>query len=70
MERDPRIDPQPGDRVRGCGIDLYVLARVGGNVTIEEIGTQWHTIGHGVVPVRWWRSWCRRNRAEVVKEET
>jgi hypothetical protein len=66
--RHPLVDPQPGDRIRTLG-EEHVVQPHGSKKTdilLHTIGMAW---GFG----RWftldeWRSWCRRNKAEVVEE--
>ena len=60
-DRDPRIDPQRGDMVRGNGEVRRVMARDGDRVRCES----------GVYGYRMrldnWRKWCRLNGAEVAQ---
>jgi len=66
MPRDPRLDPQPGDRVRMNGRTRYVLMLDGNDVwfIIEEEDQALDKR----VSLASWRSWCRPNKAEAVKE--
>jgi len=60
-DRDPRIDPQRGDMVRGNGEVRRVMARDGDRVRCES----------GVYGYRMrldnWRKWCRLNGATAVQ---
>ena len=55
--RDPRIDPQPGDVLRGNGQVRRVMAREGDRVRCES--------GVYRYPMRLdnWQKWCRLNGA-------
>jgi hypothetical protein len=57
LDRDPRIDPQAGDILRGSGQVRRVMAREGDRVRCES----------GVYGYRMrldnWRKWCRLNGA-------
>ena len=60
-DRDPRIDPQPGDMVRGNGEVRRVMAREGDRVRCAS----------GMYDYRMrldnWQKWCRLNGAEVAQ---
>jgi len=66
MPRDPRLDPQPGDRVRANGNTRLVRRRNGGNIFyhVEEQVSRYEKNCW----ISTWVEWCRRNKAEVVKE--
>lgn len=72
MPRDPRIDPQPGDRVRVrgnatyYGAELRIVSRIEGAIRYQDTGYSGRTLD---TEINEWRSWCRRNKAEVVEEE-
>jgi len=59
--RDPRIDPQPGDILRGSGQVRRVMAREGDRVRCAS----------GMYDYRMrldnWRKWCSLNGAEVAQ---
>jgi hypothetical protein len=66
MMRDPRLDPQPGDRVRIEGVEFVVTQR-------DPFDTQ-YAPASDMTDTRWimdpgWRLMCSRNKAEVVKED-
>jgi hypothetical protein len=60
-ERDPRIDPQPGDILRGNGQIRRVLAREGDRVRCASGEYDYRmTLDN-------WRKWCRLNGATAVR---
>ena len=63
MTRDPRIDPQPGDEVRGGPYmrRITVLEREGGKVLIARGRI------HHWMRVDTWQKWCKERGAEAVK---
>jgi hypothetical protein len=80
--RDPRLDPQPGDRVIAVvpstrlKIPMPRARRVimhsqNGTITYERL---YHSHrgrcirGKKSCSLKAWRSWCRRNKAEVKEE--
>lgn len=61
MTRDPRIDPQPGDELRGNGQIRCVVKREGDRVSIEGPGTRyWMRLDR-------WQAWCEKSSAVAVK---
>lgn len=67
--RDPLVDPQPGDRVKMYGITyrVYELYPEDGRMDYQRDEPKWATIFYNTT-IHYWRSWCQRNKAEVVKE--
>lgn len=60
MTHDRRIDPQPGDEVRGSAIMRHVLKREGGDLLIESEHTRyWMRLDR-------WQEWCEKSGAVAV----
>lgn len=59
MTRDPRIDPQPGDELRGVTIIRRVIKREGGKLLIQSEHTRYW------VRLDRWQRWCQQGGAEV-----
>lgn len=64
--RDPKIDPQPGDQVRGKSGTVRTVVRIDGPkmpnpkvmYTAERNGVTYSTRGTWL---QYWRLWCERN---------
>jgi hypothetical protein len=59
--RDPRIDPQPGDILRGSGQVRRIMAREGNRVRCASGQYDYR------MRLDNWRKWCRLNGAEVAQ---
>lgn len=59
--RDPKIDPQPGDILRGNGQVRRVLAREGDRVRCASGEYDYRML------IDNWRKWCRLNGATAVR---
>jgi len=70
MKRDPRIDPQPGDRVRGekASAIIRVTARDDTPLGVEFVTGDGKCYGKERTSIGVWREWCRGRKAEVVEE--
>ena len=60
-DRDPRIDPQAGDAVRGNGQVRRVMAREGDRVRCASGEYDYRML------IDNWRKWCRLNDATAVR---
>lgn len=66
-DRDPRIDPQPGDFVQDTKRNIVrkVVGRFGGDIRYKQEGQS------GPNKLCWvttWRAWCRKNKVEVIDD--
>jgi hypothetical protein len=59
--RDPRIDPQPGDILRGNGQVRRVMAREGDRLRCASGEYDYRML------IDNWRKWCRLNGATAVQ---
>ena len=59
--RDPRIDPQPGDTLRGNGQVRRIMAREGDRVRCASGEYDYRML------IDNWRKWCRLNGATAVQ---
>jgi hypothetical protein len=59
--RDPRIDPQPGDILRGNGQVRRIMAREGDRVRCASGEYDYRML------IDNWRKWCRLNDATAVR---
>jgi hypothetical protein len=57
--RDPRIDPQPGDELRGGYYMRRVLKREGAKLLVES------GLTHYWMRVDSWQKWCEQSGAEI-----
>jgi hypothetical protein len=62
--RDPRVDPQPGDILRGNGQVRRVMAREGDRVRCASGEYDYRML------IDNWRKWCRLNGATAVQVAT
>ena len=65
IDRDPRIDPQPGDEVIARKRTRVVTSRIGDNIIYqvkEQINAHYKPCW-----ITTWQDWCKNNKAEVVK---
>ena len=60
--RDPRIDPQPGDKIRGGPMMRRVIRREGDMLGCETWGKRYR------MRLDNWQKWCKESGAEVVTE--
>jgi hypothetical protein len=60
-DRDPRIDPQRGDMVRGNGQVRRIMAREGDRVRCASGQYDYRML------IDNWRKWCRLNGATAVR---
>ena len=58
-ERDPRLDPQPGDILRGDDKIRLVISRDGDMLICETWGRRYR------MRVGGWREWCEKSDAVV-----
>ncbi len=69
-QRDPRVDPQPGDQVHPTDKwfpDRLVQTRKSDEVTYCLVAHWWNGKEKlGCCSVITWRQWCRENRVRVV----
>jgi len=63
-ERNPRIDPQPGDELRGDNFSIRrVIQREADTLLIER----WKR--RNWILVQTWQKWCKQSRIRVVRQK-
>ena len=68
-QRDPRIDPQQGDKVKAAGKIRHVLHRRGNDIQYELVTESGARIG-GMSMLCWivsWWKWCQEHKAQVLQ---